>query len=62
MSLRDSLNTEDDRQVMSYRTTTEDTQDMYLRIVALDDFDGTTWRPPSGTSRTCPAPSRTPWG
>ncbi|MEU8453450.1 transglutaminase TgpA family protein [Streptomyces griseoaurantiacus] len=45
VSLRDSLNTEDDRQVMSYRTTTEDTQDMYLRIVALDDFDGTTWRP-----------------
>jgi transglutaminase-like putative cysteine protease len=45
VSLRDSLNTDDDRQVLSYRTSTEDTQDMYLRIVALDDFDGTTWRP-----------------
>jgi transglutaminase-like putative cysteine protease len=45
VSLRDSLNTDDDRQVLSYRTDTEDTQDMYLRIVALDDFDGTTWKP-----------------
>ncbi|GAA3034349.1 transglutaminase TgpA family protein [Streptomyces glomeratus] len=45
VSLRDSLNVDEDRQVMAYRTNTDDTQDMYLRIVALDDFDGTTWRP-----------------
>jgi transglutaminase-like putative cysteine protease len=45
VSLRDSLNVTVDRQVLSYRTDTEDTQDMYLRIVALDDFDGTTWKP-----------------
>ncbi|WP_055491846.1 DUF3488 and transglutaminase-like domain-containing protein [Streptomyces sp. TP-A0356] len=45
VSLRDSLNVSQDRQVMAYRTNTDDNQDMYLRIVALDDFDGTTWKP-----------------
>ncbi|MET7915931.1 DUF3488 and transglutaminase-like domain-containing protein [Streptomyces avermitilis] len=45
VSLRDSLNVDQDRQVMSYRTNSENTQDMYLRIVSLDDFDGTSWKP-----------------
>ncbi|MEU8589874.1 DUF3488 and transglutaminase-like domain-containing protein [Streptomyces sp. NPDC048664] len=45
VSLRDSLNIDQDRQVLVYRTNSSDTQDMYLRIVALDDFDGTTWKP-----------------
>ncbi|MFC9848206.1 DUF3488 and DUF4129 domain-containing transglutaminase family protein [Streptomyces sp. NPDC060223] len=45
VSLRDSLNVDEDREVMSYRTNTDDTQDMYLRIVSLDDFDGTAWKP-----------------
>ncbi|GAA3832686.1 DUF3488 and transglutaminase-like domain-containing protein [Streptomyces chiangmaiensis] len=45
VSLRDSLNVDQDREVMLYQTNTEDTQDLYLRIVALDDFDGTTWKP-----------------
>ncbi|GGZ31555.1 transglutaminase TgpA family protein [Streptomyces poonensis] len=45
VSLRDSLNVDQDRQVMSYRTNTDDTQDMYLRIVSLDKFDGTAWKP-----------------
>ncbi|MGQ4384184.1 transglutaminase TgpA family protein [Streptomyces sp. SAS_270] len=45
VSLRDSLNVNEDRQVMSYRTNTDDTQDLYLRIVSLDDFDGTAWKP-----------------
>ncbi|MHA5048539.1 transglutaminase TgpA family protein [Streptomyces sp. SD15] len=45
VSLRDSLNVDEDRQVMSYRTNTDDTQDMYLRIVSLDEFDGTAWKP-----------------
>lgn len=58
VSLRDSLNVDEDRQVMSYRTNTEDTQDMYLRIVSLDDFDGTAWKPTSDTSRTCRTRSR----
>ncbi|WP_432055223.1 transglutaminase TgpA family protein [Streptomyces sp. bgisy022] len=45
VSLRDSLNVNEDRQVMSVRTELEDTSDLYLRIVSLDDFDGTTWKP-----------------
>ncbi|MET8610887.1 DUF3488 and transglutaminase-like domain-containing protein [Streptomyces misionensis] len=45
VSLRDSLNTSDDRTVLSLRTTSTDISDLYLRIVSLDDFDGTTWKP-----------------
>ncbi|MEU1591394.1 DUF3488 and transglutaminase-like domain-containing protein [Streptomyces sp. NPDC005708] len=61
VSLRDSLNVDQDRQVLAYRTNTDDTQDMYLRIVALDDFDGTTWKPAqrhiTGVPDTFPTPS-----
>ncbi|MEU2369824.1 DUF3488 and transglutaminase-like domain-containing protein [Streptomyces pseudogriseolus] len=45
VSLRDSLNNDDDRTVFSVRTEMENTSDLYLRIVSLDDFDGTTWKP-----------------
>ncbi|MBC9729731.1 DUF3488 and transglutaminase-like domain-containing protein [Streptomyces sp. TRM68367] len=45
VSLRDSLNVDEDSQVMSLRTSTDDVSDLYLRIVSLDDFDGTTWKP-----------------
>ncbi|MFI9241292.1 DUF3488 and DUF4129 domain-containing transglutaminase family protein [Streptomyces sp. NPDC053086] len=45
VSLRDNLNTNDDRLVLSVRTSTDDISDLYLRIVSLDDFDGTTWTP-----------------
>ncbi|UFR04996.1 DUF3488 and transglutaminase-like domain-containing protein [Streptomyces sp. Go40/10] len=45
VSLRDNLNTNDDRQVLSLRTDTNDISDLYLRIVSLDEFDGTTWTP-----------------
>jgi transglutaminase-like putative cysteine protease len=45
VSLRDSLNVNEDRTVLTLRTETEDTSDLYLRIVSLDDFDGTTWKP-----------------
>ncbi|MGW0764918.1 transglutaminase TgpA family protein [Streptomyces sp. NPDC002676] len=45
VSLRDSLNSDDDRQVLSLRSSSNDTSDMYLRIVSLDSFDGTTWKP-----------------
>lgn len=58
VSLRDSLNVDEDRTVMTYRTNTNETQDLYLRIVSLDDFDGTAWKPPSGTSRRCRRRSR----
>ncbi|MGV4982756.1 transglutaminase TgpA family protein [Streptomyces sp. NRAIS4] len=45
VSLRDSLNTDNDRQVLSLKTSTNDISDLYLRIVSLDDFDGTSWKP-----------------
>ncbi|MFE9247567.1 DUF3488 and DUF4129 domain-containing transglutaminase family protein [Streptomyces sp. NPDC007088] len=45
LSLQNSLNQPEDREVMTYRTDSENTQDMYLRIVSLDEFDGTSWSP-----------------
>jgi transglutaminase-like putative cysteine protease len=45
VSLRDSLNVNENRQVLSLRTSTNDISDLYLRIVSLDDFDGITWKP-----------------
>ncbi|MEV0319661.1 DUF3488 and transglutaminase-like domain-containing protein [Streptomyces sp. NPDC050658] len=44
VALQDSLNEPEDREVISYKTNAESTQDMYLRIVSLDQFDGTTWK------------------
>jgi hypothetical protein len=44
VSLQESLNQPVDREVLRYRTTAQQTQDMYLRIVALDQFDGTAWK------------------
>ncbi|MFE9770232.1 DUF3488 and DUF4129 domain-containing transglutaminase family protein [Streptomyces sp. NPDC005931] len=54
VSLRDSLNVDEDRQVMSVRTEMKDTSDLYLRIVSLDDFDGTTWKPSKRSITTVP--------
>ncbi|WP_255952457.1 transglutaminase family protein [Streptomyces odontomachi] len=45
VSLQNSLNQPEDRQVMSYRTDSSAGTEQYLRIVALDDFDGASWRP-----------------
>ncbi|MFC9062513.1 DUF3488 and DUF4129 domain-containing transglutaminase family protein [Streptomyces sp. NPDC057074] len=45
VSLRDSLNVDENRQVLSVQTDSNDLSDLYLRIVSLDDFDGTTWKP-----------------
>ncbi|WP_217165758.1 DUF3488 and transglutaminase-like domain-containing protein [Streptomyces sp. AC512_CC834] len=45
VSLRDSLNVENNQEVLSVQTDSDDLSDLYLRIVSLDDFDGTTWKP-----------------
>jgi transglutaminase-like putative cysteine protease len=45
VSLRDSLNVDEDRTVLVLRTDSEDVSGLYLRIVSLDEFDGSTWRP-----------------
>ncbi|MFI1175989.1 DUF3488 and DUF4129 domain-containing transglutaminase family protein [Streptomyces melanogenes] len=44
VSLQNSLNQPEDREVLRYRTNAQDTQDLYLRIVALDQFDGASWK------------------
>ncbi|MGG2465516.1 transglutaminaseTgpA domain-containing protein [Streptomyces sp. RGM 3693] len=55
VSLQDSLNQPEDREVLNYRTTAADTRGMYLRIVALDQFDGTAWKPSERTVTDVPA-------
>ncbi|WP_338695681.1 DUF3488 and transglutaminase-like domain-containing protein [Streptomyces sp. Q6] len=62
VSLKDSLNEPEDREVMAYRTNAEQTSDMYLRIVALDDFDGTNWRPSVRSITAVPSPLPSPRG
>ncbi|MER7484708.1 DUF3488 and transglutaminase-like domain-containing protein [Streptomyces sp. NPDC126497] len=54
VSLRDSLDADEDRQVLSVRSELTDPSDLYLRIVSLDDFDGTTWKPSKRSVTTVP--------
>ncbi|MGW0733349.1 transglutaminase TgpA family protein [Streptomyces sp. NPDC002851] len=58
VSLQNSLNQPEDREVLSYRTSAEQTEDLYLRIVSLDQFDGTAWKP--AERRIFDVPSRLP--
>jgi transglutaminase-like putative cysteine protease len=44
VTMQDNLNQPDNREVLRYRTTSDDNTDMYLRTVALDDFDGASWK------------------
>ncbi|WNI25246.1 DUF3488 and transglutaminase-like domain-containing protein [Streptomyces sp. ITFR-16] len=44
VSLQNNLNQPENREVISYRTNSEDTQGFYLRILALDQFNGNEWR------------------
>ncbi|MFF4115254.1 DUF3488 and DUF4129 domain-containing transglutaminase family protein [Streptomyces sp. NPDC001714] len=62
VSLRDSLNVDEDRQVLSVRTDSDDASDLYLRIVSLDDFDGTTWKPAQRHITGVPGKFPTPAG
>ncbi|MDX2930885.1 transglutaminase TgpA family protein [Streptomyces ipomoeae] len=62
VSLRDSLNVDEDREVLSYRTNTDNIQEMYLRIVSLDDFDGTSWKPTERSITEVPDDFGTPIG
>ncbi|MFF8912580.1 DUF3488 and DUF4129 domain-containing transglutaminase family protein [Streptomyces sp. NPDC015032] len=58
VSLQDNLNQPENREVMSYRTNSADPQDFYLRILALDQFNGNEWRP--STRRLKSVPKRLP--
>ncbi|MCL8010543.1 DUF3488 and transglutaminase-like domain-containing protein [Streptomyces sp. AS02] len=62
VSLRDSLNVDEDREVLSLKTDTDDLSDLYLRIVSLDDFDGTTWQPRKRSIQSVPDQFPTPIG
>ncbi|MEV0169681.1 DUF3488 and transglutaminase-like domain-containing protein [Streptomyces sp. NPDC050803] len=62
VSLRDSLNVDEDREVLSLRTSTDNLSNMYLRIVSLDDFDGTTWKPAKRKITSVPDEFPTPMG
>ncbi|KUL39278.1 transglutaminase TgpA family protein [Streptomyces regalis] len=62
VSLRDSLNVDEDREVLSLKTNTADISDLYLRIVSLDDFDGTTWQPAKRDIQAVPDQFPTPIG
>ncbi|NUK54141.1 transglutaminase domain-containing protein [Streptomyces lunaelactis] len=44
VSLQNNLNQPENREVIRYRTNATSTQDIYLRIVALDEFDGAVWK------------------
>ncbi|WP_069172434.1 transglutaminase TgpA family protein [Streptomyces griseus] len=58
VSLQNNLNQPENREVLSYRTDAGDPQDFYLRILALDQFDGNEWRP--STRRLKDVPDRLP--
>lgn len=62
VSLRDSLNVDEDREVLSLKTDTADLSNLYLRIVSLDDFDGTTWQPSKRNIQAVPDQFPTPFG
>ncbi|GGT22997.1 transglutaminase TgpA family protein [Streptomyces purpureus] len=60
VSLKDSLNQGEQTEWLKYRTNAGSTSDMYLRLVALDQFDGTSWkssqRPVRDVPRELPRP------
>ncbi|WP_432198041.1 transglutaminase TgpA family protein [Streptomyces sp. bgisy027] len=62
VSLRDSLNVDEDREVLSLKTDSADISNLYLRIVSLDDFDGTTWQPSKRSIEAVPDKFPTPFG
>ncbi|MFD3515066.1 DUF3488 and DUF4129 domain-containing transglutaminase family protein [Streptomyces sp. NPDC058657] len=62
VSLQESLNQPVDREVLRYRTSAQQVQDMYLRIVALDQFDGTAWKSSERKIGNIPDPLPAPAG
>ncbi|MCX4980366.1 DUF3488 and transglutaminase-like domain-containing protein [Streptomyces sp. NBC_00572] len=59
VSLQDNLRQPEDREVLRYRTNARDNSDMYLRLVALDQFDGTSWK--SSVRPIEAVPKQLPW-
>ncbi|MFC4030340.1 DUF3488 and DUF4129 domain-containing transglutaminase family protein [Streptomyces polygonati] len=61
-ALQDNLNQPDDHEVLTYRTNSADVSGMYLRIAALDKFDGTQWSPSDRSTEDIPAVLPQPQG
>ncbi|MFD5317342.1 DUF3488 and DUF4129 domain-containing transglutaminase family protein [Streptomyces sp. NPDC127098] len=58
VALQDQLNQQQDRPVLTYRTTSGEQSDMYLRLIALDQFTGQEWRSSRWYENETPNP---PW-
>ncbi|MGW4702765.1 transglutaminase TgpA family protein [Streptomyces sp. NPDC004285] len=59
VSLQNNLRQPEDREVLRYRTNASDTSGLYLRLVALDQFDGTSWK--SSVRPIEDVPKQLPW-
>ncbi|MCC3779839.1 DUF3488 and transglutaminase-like domain-containing protein [Streptomyces sp. UNOB3_S3] len=62
VSLQNSLNQPENRELLRYRTSAPSVQDLYLRIVALDRFDGASWRASERHITDVPDPLPAPAG
>ncbi|WP_110946205.1 transglutaminaseTgpA domain-containing protein [Streptomyces avicenniae] len=58
VALEQQLNQPQDSPVLYYRTTSPEASEMYLRMVALDEFDGERWTSSEWTEPSAPDP---PW-
>ncbi|WP_327269801.1 DUF3488 and transglutaminase-like domain-containing protein [Streptomyces sp. NBC_01218] len=54
VSLQDSLNQSEDREVLTYRSSDGTPGDLYLRILSLDRFTGAEWLPSKRALRDVP--------
>ncbi|MFB7366253.1 transglutaminaseTgpA domain-containing protein [Streptomyces hydrogenans] len=59
VSLQDNLRQPEDFEVLRYRTNAVDNSGLYLRLVALDQFDGTSWK--SSVRPIEAVPKSLPW-
>ncbi|MET8504650.1 DUF3488 and transglutaminase-like domain-containing protein [Streptomyces sp. NPDC004787] len=59
VSLQNDLRQPEDREVLRYRTNAVDKSGLYLRLVALDQFDGTSWK--SSVRPVQDVPDQLPW-
>ncbi|WP_435173144.1 transglutaminaseTgpA domain-containing protein [Actinacidiphila sp. bgisy145] len=61
-ALQDNLNQPSNSEVLTYSTTAKPASGMYLRIAALDKFDGTQWVPSNLPTEALPAQLPRPQG
>ncbi|MFD7258753.1 transglutaminaseTgpA domain-containing protein [Streptomyces sp. NPDC059874] len=62
VSLQSSLNAQDNRVVLKYRTDNPQQSEQYLRILALDEFNGVKWEASGRALTDVPQPLPTPPG